>query len=158
MTDPVRLAAGDRAPAFHLADQHGAKHRLSAYKGRQVLLFFYPKDDTTGCTAEAIDFTRKLPEFESAGATVIGMSPDSVRRHERFRTKHNLGMPLVSDEAHSTLTDYGVWSKKNMFGRDYMGVVRTTFLIDRDGMIARVWRNVRVSGHAAEVLEAVSAM
>ena len=152
------LDAGRPAPEFELPRDGGDIVRLSDFRGKIVVLFFYPKDDTTGCTAEAIDFTRKLPEFESAGATVIGTSPDSVRRHERFRTKHNLGMPLVSDEAHSTLTDYGVWSKKNMFGRDYMGVVRTTFLIDRDGMIARVWRNVRVSGHAAEVLEAVRAM
>jgi thioredoxin-dependent peroxiredoxin len=152
------LDAGRPAPDFELPRDGGQTVRLSDFRGKIVVLFFYPKDDTTGCTAEAIDFTRHLPHFDSAGATVIGMSPDSVRRHERFKTKHNLGMPLVSDETHATLTSYGVWSKKNMFGRDYMGVVRTTFLIDRAGTNARIWRNVRVSGHAAEVLAAVRQM
>ena len=148
------LAEGQAAPEFQLPRDGGETVRLAELRGKIVVLFFYPKDDTTGCTAEAIDFTRHLADFEKAGAIVLGMSPDSVDRHERFKSKHKLGIPLVSDEMHRTLEDYGVWAEKNMFGRTHMGVVRSTFLIDRDGTIAKIWRNVRVPGHAGDVLAA----
>lgn len=155
MTD---LDAGLPAPDFELKRDGGDTVRLSDFRGKIVVLFFYPKDDTTGCTAEAIDFTRNLARFEDAGAVVLGISPDSVERHRRFKAKHALGMPLLSDEQHEVLASYGVWSEKSMFGRSYMGVVRTTFLVDRAGLITRVWRKVRVAGHAADVLAEVQAM
>jgi len=154
----TELAIGHAAPQFELPKDGGGMIRLTDFRGKIVVLFFYPKDDTTGCTAEAIDFTRRMPDFESCGAVVMGISPDSVGRHERFKSKHQLAMPLIADEMHVALAAYGVWAKKSLFGRKYMGVVRTTFLIDRSGTIARIWRNVRVTGHAAEVLAAVQEM
>lgn len=143
------------APDFELPLGGGGTIKLSGLRGRKVVLFFYPKDDTQGCTMEARDFTALLPEFEKAGAVVLGVSPDSVGKHQRFAAKHDLGIDLVSDEQLQALEAYGVWGEKSMYGRSYMGVIRSTFLIDTEGRIARMWRGVRVKGHAAEVLDAV---
>ena len=120
-----------------------------------MVLFFYPQDDTETCTAEAVDFSSLLPDFATAGAVVIGVSPDSPKKHDKFKAKHRLAQILASDEDRRTIGDYGVWGEKTLFGRKYMGVIRSTFLIDRAGRIARIWRGVRVRGHAAEVLQAV---
>src|SRR5690606_28183916 len=117
----TELAIGHAAPQFDLPRDGGGTIRLTDFRGKIVVLFFYPKDDTTGCTAEAIDFTRRMPDFESCGAVVMGISPDGVGRHERFKSKHRLAMPLISDEMHVALAAYGVWAKKNLFGRNYMG-------------------------------------
>jgi len=152
------LAAGDMAPDFELPGDGGTTISLAAFEGKPVVLFFYPKDDTSGCTAEAIDFTRLKSEFDAAGIALIGMSPDSARKHDKFKTKHDLSVPLASDEDKTTLDAYGVWLEKSMYGRKYMGVDRSTFLIDAQGRIARVWRKVKVPGHADEVLEAAKAL
>lgn len=150
----AELAVGQLAPDFQMPRDRGGVFRLSDHAGQPVVVYFYPQDDTETCTAEAIDFSALKPEFEAAGIVVIGISPDSVARHEKFRKKHQLTVELGSDESLKTLDAYGVWAEKTMFGRRYVGVVRTTFLIDRDGRIARVWSKVRVRGHAAQVLEA----
>lgn len=150
----THLAPGDVAPDFELPADGGQTVRLSAFRGSIVVLFFYPKDDTQGCTAEAIDFTALKPHFDGIGAVLLGMSPDSVRRHDNFKRKHGLEVALVSDVDKAALQDYGVWAEKTMYGRNYMGVVRSTFLIGRDGRIARIWPKVKVAGHAAKVLEA----
>lgn len=152
------LAAGDMAPDFELPGDGGTTISLAAFEGKPVVLFFYPKDDTSGCTAEAIDFTRLKSEFDAAGIALIGMSPDSARKHDKFKTKHDLSVPLASDEDKTTLDAYGVWMEKSMYGRKYMGVDRSTFLIDAQGRIVRVWRKVKVPGHADEVLEAAKAL
>lgn len=152
------LATGQAAPDFELPRGGGGVVKLSELKGKSVVLYFYPKDDTSGCTAEAIDFSALKSEFEKAGAVVIGMSPDSVKSHEKFKTKHALDVNLVSDEDKNVLNAYGVWVEKSMYGRKYMGVERTTFLIDRTGTIARVWNGVKVPGHAKDVLEAAQAL
>jgi peroxiredoxin Q/BCP len=154
----AEIAVGDLAPAFELPQGGGGTLSLSSYRGKPVVLYFYPKDDTSGCTAEAIAFSGLKPQFEKAGATVIGMSPDSVKSHDKFKTKHGLAVELVSDEDKKVLEAYGVWAEKSMYGRKYMGVERTTFLIGPDGKVARVWRKVKVPGHAEEVLEAVKAL
>ncbi|WP_223477954.1 peroxiredoxin [Oricola indica] len=147
-------AEGSIAPDFELPADGGVSIRLSQLKGKIVVLYFYPKDDTSGCTTEAIDFTRFLPEFEAIGATVIGMSPDSAAKHDKFKAKHDLAVTLVADEDRNALEAYGVWVEKSMYGRKYMGVERSTFLIDSTGKIARIWRKVKVKGHAEDVLEA----
>lgn len=152
------LAAGDMAPAFELPGDGGTTISLAAFEGKPVVLFFYPRDDTSGCTAEAIDFTRLKAEFDAAGIALIGMSPDSARKHDKFKAKHDLSVPLASDEDKTTLDAYGVWMEKSMYGRKYMGVDRSTFLIDTQGRIVRVWRKVKVPGHAEEVLEAAKAL
>jgi peroxiredoxin Q/BCP len=154
----AEIAVGDLAPAFKLPRDGGGELSLSDYRGKPVVLYFYPKDDTSGCTAEAIAFSGLKPQFEKAGAAVIGMSPDSVKKHDKFKSKHELGLTLVSDEDKKVLEAYGVWAEKSMYGRKYMGVERTTFLIGPDGKVARVWRKVKVPGHAEEVLEAVGAL
>ena len=154
----AELSTGQVAPEFDLPRDGGGNLALSELRGRKVVLYFYPKDDTSGCTTEAIDFSRLKPEFESAGAVVVGMSPDSVKSHDKFKTKHGLAVELVSDEDKKVLEAYGVWAEKSMYGRKYMGVERTTFLIGPDGKVARVWRKVKVPGHAEEVLEAVKAL
>ena len=146
------------APEFELPLGGGGSVKLSRLRGRKVVLYFYPKDDTEACTTEARDFTALRPEFERVGAVVIGVSPDSVKKHERFAAKHSLGIDLAADEALDTLKAYGVWGEKSMYGRTYMGVIRSTFLIDAEGRIARIWRNIRVKGHAEEVLQAVREM
>lgn len=153
----AELATGSEAPHFSLPADEG-EIRLTELRGKIVVLYFYPKDNTPACTAEAIDFSRLNDDFRKAGAVVIGISPDSLRKHANFKKKHSLTTPLVADEAHEALKAYGVWAEKTMFGKKYMGVVRTTFLIDREGKIARIWRKVRVSGHAEEVLATARAL
>lgn len=152
------LEEGQKAPQFELPKDDGTMLALKELLGKPVVLYFYPKDDTSGCTAQAIDFSRLKPEFSKAGAVVIGMSPDSVKKHGKFKTKHDLTVDLVADEERKTLETYGVWVEKSMYGRKYMGVERSTFLIGPDGKILRIWRKVKVPGHAEEVLEAVRAL
>lgn len=154
----AELQVGQQAPDFDLPRDGGGMLKLSSLTGKPVVLYFYPKDDTSGCTAEAIDFSALKPEFEKAGAVVIGLSPDSPKKHDKFKAKHNLSIDLVSDEAKQVLQAWGVWTEKSMYGRKYMGVERTTFLIDRDGRIARIWPKVKVPGHAQEVLKTVQAL
>lgn len=150
------LAPGHPAPDFTLPRDGGGEVSLSALRGKQVVLYFYPRDDTPGCTKEAIAFTEQAASFEAAGAVVIGVSKDTVAKHDKFVAKHNLGITLVSDEAGSTCEDYGVWVEKNMYGKTSMGIERATFLIGADGMIKDVWRKVKVPGHADAVLSAVT--
>jgi peroxiredoxin Q/BCP len=146
---------GEKAPDFTLPDEAGGSVRLSKLKGRLVVIYFYPKDDTSGCTAEAKDFSCLAAEFKKAGAHVVGVSPDSAASHAKFKAKHELTITLLADEEKAAAEAYGVWVEKQMYGRKYMGVERATFLIDAKGRIARSWRNVRVPGHADEVLAAV---
>src|SRR5215213_3352625 len=148
------LKIGDKAPAFTLPATGGEPISLEGLKGRKAVLYFYPKDDTPGCTSEAIAFQGLKAEFASAGTDIIGVSADSVASHDQFATKHKLDFALASDEERTMLEAYGVWVEKSMYGRKYMGIERTTVLIDRDGRIARVWPKVSVPGHAEEVLEA----
>jgi thioredoxin-dependent peroxiredoxin len=145
-----------KAPDFSLPRDGGGTAALSDFGGRTVVLYFYPKDDTSGCTKQAVGFSERLPEFEAAGAVVIGVSKDSVASHERFKAKHGLGLVLLSDEDGDTAERYGVWGEKSMYGRTYMGIDRATFLIDGAGTVRRVWRKVKVPGHVDEVLEAVT--
>ena len=149
---------GEKAPAFDLPRDGGGALTLAGMKGKKVVLYFYPKDDTSGCTQEAIDFTGLKKDFEAAGAVVVGVSPDSAKSHDKFKAKHKLDVALVSDETKEMLAAYGVWQEKSMYGRKYMGVERTTFLIDGKGKIAKVWRKVKVPGHASEVLAAARAL
>ncbi len=155
MTD---LTAGDMAPDFSLPRNGGGTISLSDCAGKPVVLYFYPKDDTSGCTTEAIDFSGLAGEFEKIGATVIGVSPDSVKSHDKFAAKHNLSVVLAADEEHKALEAYGVWKEKSMYGKTYMGVERSTFLIDKAGKVADVWRKVKVPGHAEAVLKAAQAL
>ncbi len=148
----------DIAPDFTLPRDGGESVTLSALRPAAVVLFFYPRDDTSGCTKEAVAFSGLLSEFEAAGATVLGISKDSVASHEKFRGKHALTVPLLSDAEAEMCEAYGVWKEKNMYGKKFMGIERSTFLIDGAGHIARVWRKVKVPGHAEEVLEAVRAL
>jgi peroxiredoxin Q/BCP len=150
------LKEGDRAPAFTAATDTGENLSLSSLRGRSVVLYFYPKDDTSGCTVEACEFRDALPRFEGLEATVLGVSPDSVKSHQKFKKKFNLPFTLIADPDHSIAESYGVWGEKLMFGRKYMGVLRTTFLIDGDGRIAKVFRSVKPEGHAEEVARALS--
>ena len=149
------IEVGSPAPDFALPDQDGHTVRLADFAGRPLVLYFYPKDDTTGCTAEALDFSALAEDFATAGAAVLGVSPDPVKSHVKFRDKHALAIPLASDEEKTTLEAYGVWVEKSMYGRKYMGVERTTMLVDEAGTIAKIWPKVKVKGHAAEVLAAV---
>jgi len=146
---------GQAAPSFTLPRDGGAQVSLSDYSGKIVVLYFYPKDDTPGCTTEAIDFTADIDAFAKAGAVVLGVSRDTVKKHEKFRDKHSLRVALLADEDGAVCEAYGVWGEKSMYGRTYMGIDRTTFLIGPDGKIARIWEKVKVKGHAAEVLAAV---
>jgi thioredoxin-dependent peroxiredoxin len=152
------LDIGDIAPDFTLPRDGGGSVTLSALRPKAVVLYFYPKDDTPGCTVEALDFTAQAATFDAAGATIIGISKDPVKAHDKFVKKHSLGIALVSDETSDTCERYDTWVEKSMYGRTYMGIERTTVLIDGDGKIARIWRKVKVEGHAAEVLEAVRAL
>jgi len=148
----------DIAPDFTLPRDGGDSVTLSALRSGPVVLFFYPRDDTSGCTKESIAFSGLKSEFDAAGVTVLGISKDSVASHEKFRDKHDLAVPLLSDADATVCEDYGVWKEKNMYGKKFMGIERSTFLIDREGRIARVWRKVKVPGHAEEVLEAARAL
>ena len=152
------LEMGDIAPQFDLPRDGGGSLSLAAFQGKPVVLYFYPQDDTTSCTNEAIGFSQLKPEFEKAGAVVIGLSPDSVKKHDKFKAKHDLTVDLVADEERKVIEAYHLWVEKMMYGRKYMGVERATFLIGKDGRIARIWRQVRVNGHAEQVLEAVRAL
>jgi peroxiredoxin Q/BCP len=150
----MSLTIGTQAPAFSLPATDGREISLESLKGRKVVLYFYPKDNTSGCTREAKDFQALKKDFAAADTEIVGVSPDSLKSHDRFRAKYGLDFALASDEAKSMLEVYGVWTQKSMFGHKYMGVERTTILIDRDGRIAKVWRKVKVAGHAEEVLSA----
>ncbi|HKK36719.1 MAG TPA: thioredoxin-dependent thiol peroxidase [Paracoccaceae bacterium] len=152
------IEAGDEAPGFALPRDGGGEVASKDLKGKAVVLYFYPKDDTSGCTKEAIAFTGLADAFEAAGAVVLGVSKDGVSKHDRFKAKHDLGVVLLSDEGSDVCERYGVWVEKSMYGRKYMGVERATFLIDPDGRVAQVWRKVKVPGHAEAVLEAVRAL
>ena len=149
---------GSIAPDFTLPTDGGGTFSLSAHSGKPLVLFFYPKDDTSGCTTEAISFTAAKPEFDKLGVVVAGMSPDPVKKHDKFRDKHSLGVTLISDEDKVALDAYGVWVEKSMYGKKYMGVERSTFLIGKDGKIAKAWRKVSVTGHVDEVLAAARAL
>jgi len=148
----------DTAPGFTLPRDGGGEVSLSDLRGSAVVLFFYPRDDTPGCTKESIGFSQDLQAFADAGAQVFGISKDTVAKHDKFVAKHDLTTPLLSDAEGITCEDYGVWVEKNMYGRKSMGIERSTFLIDAEGRIARVWRKVKVDGHVAEVLAAVQAL
>jgi thioredoxin-dependent peroxiredoxin len=150
----VGLNPGDKAPAFSLPAAGGGHVRLSAFKGKIVVLFFYPKDDTTACTQEALSFTEKAAEFEALGAVIVGISRDSVKSHDRFVAKHGLDLILGADEDGQMTDRYGVWVEKSLYGRKYMGIERATFLIGPTGKIVKTWRKVKVRGHVEEVLAA----
>jgi len=152
------LTEGDKAPDFELPSDFGGKIRLSALKGKTVVLYFYPKDDTAGCTREAIDFSAAQKSLARSGAIVVGVSKDPTQKHAKFREKHKLTVQLASDEDGATIADYGSWVEKALYGRKYMGIDRSTFLIDPSGVIRRIWRRVRVPGHVEEVSEAVKAL
>lgn len=145
---------GKKAPDFSLPRDGGGEVTLSALSPRKVVLYFYPKDDTTGCTVEALDFTARRKDFEAAGAVVVGVSKDTASKHDKFITKHSLDVILASDAEGDVCERYGVWMEKSMYGRKYMGIERATFLIGADGKVLREWRRVKVAGHADEVLEA----
>jgi peroxiredoxin Q/BCP len=151
------LGDGDTAPDFVLPGVDGRPVRLKDFAGRKLVLYFYPKDDTSGCTKQAIDFNALRAEFAKVDTDILGVSPDSEASHAKFRQKYDLALPLASDEAKDTLNAYGVWTQKSMYGRKYMGVERTTFLI-KDGKVARTWRKVSVPGHAEEVLAAAKSI
>jgi len=146
---------GTRAPDFDALDQSGTRRRLRDFKGRRLVLYFYPKDMTSGCTREACDFRDAYEGLNNAGIDVVGVSPDSVERHRRFADKEGLQFPLLADPDHAIAEAYGVWVEKSMYGRKYMGIERTTFLIDEKGKIARVWSRVKVPRHVAEVMDAI---
>jgi peroxiredoxin Q/BCP len=152
------LNAGDPAPAFDLPADGAGRVALADYAGKPLVLYFYPKDDTTGCTSEAKAFSEAIGEFMAAGAAMVGVSKDSVKSHDRFKAKYGLTFPLGSDETGAVVEAYGVWVEKSMYGRQYMGIERATFLIGPDGRVARVWRKVKVPGHIAEVLAAAQAL
>ena len=149
---------GQKAPAFTLSDQHGTAHSLAQYKGRPVVLYFYPKDDTSGCTKEACGFQEALPAFSQVEAAVFGVSILDTKSKAKFAAKYDLTFPLLADEDHAVSEAYGTWQEKSMYGRKYMGIARVTYLIDRNGTVARRWDSVKVESHAAEVLEAMKAL
>jgi thioredoxin-dependent peroxiredoxin len=152
------LNEGDKAPAFSLARDGGETVSLKDFKGRNLVLYFYPKADTPGCTREAIEFSKLRSAFAKAGTDVLGVSADPVKAQDKFKTRHKLSIALGSDETKETLSAYGAWGEKSMYGRRFMGVIRKTFLINAKGRIARVWPKVSVPGHADEVLEAAKAL
>jgi len=152
------VSEGDVAPGFELPRDGGGTVSLEEFKGNPVVVYFYPKDDTSGCTKEAVNFSALAKEFAAAGAQIIGVSPDPVKSHDKFKAKHDLSVMLASDEEKQAIEAYGVWAEKKMYGKTYMGVERSTFLIDKDGKIAKTWRKVKVPGHADAVLEAVKAL
>ena len=154
----MTIKSGDKAPAFNLSTDGGGTLAMKDMKGKTVILYFYPKDDTSGCTKEAIAFGEALPEIEKLGGVVVGVSRDSVARHDNFKAKYNLPFTLVADE-HCTLCEaYGVWVEKSMYGRKYMGIDRSTFLIDATGKVREVWRKVKVPGHAKAALQSLKSL
>ena len=152
---PTELTPGAKAPDFTLPRDGGSSVSLRDFKGKNLVVFFYPKADTSGCTKEAMDFSELRAAFAKAGATVLGVSADPVEAQDAFKAKHDLKVALASDEERKMIEAYGAWGKKSMYGRSYMGILRTTFLIGADGRVAQVWRNVKVPGHAEAVLAAV---
>ncbi|HEY4547516.1 MAG TPA: peroxiredoxin [Pedomonas sp.] len=161
MTTTIEAAAvevGAPAPNFSLALDDGRTVNLADLKGKAVVLYFYPKDDTSGCTSEAKAFSELKAEFDAAGAVIIGVSKDSIASHQKFRAKYDLTVELGADPELETIQAYGVWVEKNMYGRKYMGIERATFLIDSEGVVRQVWRKVKVNGHATAVLKAVKAL
>lgn len=152
------LAIGDNAPEFSVPGDNGSTIDLSSYKGKNVVLYFYPKDDTPGCTKQACGFRDQLEDLQSNDTVVIGVSKDTVAKHDKFKAKHDLNFPLASDEDGKLCEDYGVWVEKNMYGRKYMGIERATFLIDKTGKIKEIWRKVKVKDHIAAVSAAVKAL
>lgn len=152
------LAEGSKAPAFTLPLDSGETVSLKDFAGQKLVLYFYPKDDTTGCTNEAVAFTEAAAKFKRAGAAIIGVSRDSVAKHQKFKEKHGLKVDLGADETGKVTEDYGVWVEKSMYGRKFLGIERATFLIDEKGVIRKIWRKVKVSGHAEDVLAAVKAL
>jgi thioredoxin-dependent peroxiredoxin len=152
------LAVGEKAPNFKLQKDDGGTVSLGDFKGRKLVLYFYPRADTPGCTREAIDFSKLRAAFAKAGADVVGVSADPVKAQDAFKKKHKLSIDLLSDETHAMLEAYGVWGKKSMYGKTFMGISRITYLIGPDGRIAQAWPKVKVDGHAAEVLKAAKAL
>lgn len=149
----ARLETGDRAPAFTLPDQDGKPVSLRDFAGSTVIVYFYPADDTPGCTKEACQFNENLSAFQRSGATVLGISPDGAGKHVKFREKYGLAFPLLSDPEHEVMKAYGAWGEKTMYGKLTVGTIRSTFVVDEKGTVARAWYNVRAEGHAAKVLE-----
>jgi len=149
------LKEGDLAPDFCLPDEEGKEVCLSSLKGKWVILYFYPKDNTSGCTKEAIRFTERIEDFKRLNAEVLGLSKDSVKSHLSFKNKHGLKVKLLSDESAEVLKKYGAWGKKKMYGKEVEGTIRTTFLIDPNGQLRKIWRNVKVDGHVDQVFEAL---
>jgi peroxiredoxin len=154
----MTLAVGDPAPDFDLPTDGGGQAKLSDYKGRKLVLYFYPKDDTSGCTSEANGFSELAKDFAAADTTVIGVSKDSVKSHDKFKAKYGLDLTLASDGDGKVVEAYGAWVEKSMYGRSYMGIDRSTFLIDGEGRIRKLWRKVKVAGHVAEVLAQAQAL
>ena len=154
----MALKVGDKAPAFSMKTDGGGKVSLAQLKGQNVVLYFYPKDDTSGCTAEACGFRDSQPKFGKIDAAVIGVSRDSVESHDKFKKKHKLNFALGADETGKVTEDYGVWVEKSMYGRKYMGIERATFLIDKEGVVRKAWHKVKVAGHVDEVAEALKAL
>ena len=154
---PVTLAAGDRAPDFQLADDHGHLHRLADYAGQTVVLYFYPRDDTPGCTKQACSFRDTIGEIGAEGAVVLGVSVDTAASHQKFRAKYDLNFPLLIDEGASVATEYGAWGEKKLYGRTSIGMTRATFIIGPDGLLTKVWKRARAADHADAVLKALRA-
>ena len=152
------IEPGQKAPAFSLKDQDGKLHKLADYAGRPLVLYFYPKDDTTGCTKEACDFRDQLPRFKKSKAAVLGVSILDEKSKAKFAAKYDLTFPLLADADHSVAEKYGAWQQRSMYGRKYMGIARTTYLIDASGKVAKRWDKVSVTGHADEVLDAVNTL
>jgi len=154
----AKMAVGGKAPGFTLSRDGGGQVSLADFKGKKLVLYFYPKADTPGCTVEAKDFSRLAPAFARAKTAVLGVSADPVKKQDRFKAKHDLTVTLASDETLEMLKTYGVWAEKSMYGRTFMGVLRNTYLIGPDGKIVRIWEKVKVAGHAEEVLEAAKTL
>jgi len=154
----AKLTIGDKAPGFKIPRDGGGEVALADFKGRKLVLYFYPKADTSGCTVEAKDFTRLAPAFGRAGTDILGVSADSVTKQDKFKAKYDLKIALGCDETHEMLLAYGVWAKKSLYGRSYMGILRNTYLIGPYGRIARIWEKVKVAGHAEDVLAAAKAL
>ena len=152
------LQKGQTAPDFTLPTDGGGRIRLADLRGQSAVVYFYPRDDTRGCTIEAMEFTKRRPDFDAIGARIVGISADSVTDHDQFKAKHGLDLTLAADEKRDAIEAYGVWVEKNRDGKTFMGIERATFLVDGEGRIARIWRNVDAPGHADEVLEAARAL
>ena len=152
------IEEGQKAPAFNLPSDQGRKIRLSSLKGSPVVLYFYPRDDTPGCTKEACSFRDRSEELKKLGAIVLGVSTDDVASHSKFRAKYDLNFPLLADEDHAVAEAYGAWREKNMYGKKSKGIQRSTFLIDADGKVAKIWKRVKVEGHDQQVIEAIESL